>query len=175
MQSKGKAYTRKVIAQILGISERHVRRLTDDGVIEEFSHGHYKLVPTVQAYTNYLRSQLAGGDDYNVERAKLTKAKREDAEMDILLKRNELHRSADVEFVMTNMLIAFKAKLDTMPYKVLPLILSVPDDGDKVTRITEILKTSLDEALGELSEYNPLMFDENAISSELGESEDWKM
>lgn len=172
MQSKGKVYTRKVIAQILGIPERSVRRLTDDGVIEEFSHGHYKLVATVQGYTDYLRSQLGGGDDYNVERAKLTKAKREDAEMDIQLKRNELHRSADVEFIMTNMLIAFKAKMETMPYKVLPLLLGVPEGDNKTIRITEILKTAVDEALDELSEYSPLMFDENAISLELDEQED---
>ena len=131
MQSKGKVYTRKVIAQILDTSERQVRRLTDDGVILEFSHGHYKLFPTVQAYINYLRSQLGGGDDYNAERASLTRVKREDAELELALKRNELHRAADVEFVMGNMLAAFKAKLETLPHKALPSLLNIPPDKDK--------------------------------------------
>ena len=161
MQSKGKIYTRKVIAQILGISERHVRRLTDDGIVEEFSHGHYKLVATVQGYTNYLRSQLGGEDDYNVERARLTRAKREDAEIELRLKRNELHRAADVEFVMGNMLAAFKAKLETLPHKALPPLLNVPPDKDKGEHILETLTSIVSEALGELAEYEPHTFNAN--------------
>ena len=158
---KGKIYTRKVMAEILGVSERHLRRLVEDGNVTEFSHGHFKLLPTVQGYINYLHSQLGGGDDYNVERARLTRAKREDAELELQLKRNELHRAADVEFIMGNMLAAFKAKLETLPHKVLPSLLNMPPDKDKAEHILETLTSTISEALGELVEYNPQAYSTN--------------
>ena len=173
MAIQGKIYTRKIIAQVLDISERHVRRLTDDGVLEEFSHGNYKLLPAVQGYINHLRAQVSDDDstsNYNVEKARLTRLKREDAELDLQIKRNELHRSADVEFIMTNMLIAFKAKLETLPHKALPAILGTPDGDDKADRVAEILKTSIGEALNELTGYSPELFDEDSYMAGLDDT-----
>jgi len=117
MQGKGKIYTRKIIAQVLNLSEKRVKQLTEDGIIEEYSDGHYKLLAAVQGYIKYLQSQVSGegqATDLNQEKAQLTRIKREDAELELQLKRNELHRSSDVEFIMTNMIIAFKAKLDVL-------------------------------------------------------------
>ena len=162
MHKQGMIYTRKIIAQVLTISEKRVKQLTDEGIIEEFSNGHYKLLPSVQAYIGYLQKQLSDDDeasDYNVEKAKLTRAKREDAELELQVKRNELHRASVVEFIMTNMIVAFKAKLEVLPYKVLPSILGVPDGKEKPDRIADILKAAVEEALSELADYNPGQFD----------------
>jgi len=57
------------------------------------------------------------------------------------------------------MLVAFKAKLETLPYKTLPAIIGVPDGEDRAERVTAILKSAFDEALAELSPYDPAMFD----------------
>jgi len=152
--SQSKIYTRRVIAQILEISDKRVKQLTDDGTIEEFSPGHYKLLPAVQGYIRYLQSQISDDDhasNYNVEKARLTRLTREDAELDLQLKRNELHRSADVEFIMTNMLVAFKAKLETLPHKIIPTISTIPDNRDKTEYLLEVLSAAIEEALNELS------------------------
>jgi len=155
-------FSRRIIAQVLKRSEKRVKQLTDDGILAEFSPGHYKLVPTVQAFIDYLSIQISDDDpasSYNTEKARLTRAKREDAELALQLKRGELHRAADVEFIMTNMLIAFKAKLEVLPFKVLPSIINVPPDRDKADYLTEVLREAVAEALEELAGYNPGMFD----------------
>ena len=177
MAAHGMIYSRKVIAQILDLSDRHVRRLTDDEVFEEHSPGHYKLLPVIQGYIKHLRTHIVDEDkasDYNLEKARLTRLKREDAELGLQLKRNELHRSEDVEFVMTNMLVAFRAKLETLPHKVLPLIVNVPDGAEKADAVSGILRAAMDEALGELSEYAPQLFDQENYVAEIekGESEE---
>jgi phage terminase Nu1 subunit (DNA packaging protein) len=158
MGKQGMIYTRKIIAQVLGISEKRVRQLTEEGVLEEFSNGHYKLLPAVQGYVRYLQSLVADDDqstDYNQEKARLTKIKREDAELDLKHKRNELHHSTDVKFVMSNSLVSFKARLETLPHKVLPLLMNIPEKAGKSERILEILKESVAETLKALSKYNP--------------------
>ena len=163
--ASGKIYTRKTIAQILTLSERRVKQLVEEGVIEEFSPGHFKLLPAIQGYIGYLQSQIGDDDstsNYNVEKARLTKLKREDAELDLQLRRNELHKSSDVEFIMTNMLVAFKAKLETLPHKVLPSLLSIPPGKEQTEHLLEVLKNAMNEALGELAGYSPELFDEDA-------------
>jgi len=167
MSNKGKIYTRKIIAQILELSEKRVKQLTEEGVIEEFSAGNYKLLPTVQGYIRYLQAQVADDDtssNYSVEKAKLTRLKREDAELDLQLKRNDLHRSVDVEFVVTNMIVAFKAKLETMPYKIVPSLISLPPGKDPVEHMTEALKDAVEEALNELSGYDAMAYAEDGYA-----------
>ena len=158
---QGKLYARRHIAEALTISERRVRQLTEEGVLTEHSHGHYRLLPSVQAYIGYLQSQVSDDDeasDYNVEKARLTRAKREDAELELQLKRNELHRAQDVEFVMTGMLTAFKAKLVTLPHKILPGLMAVPDGEGRADAFVKLLAEAFGDALAELAGYSPDQF-----------------
>jgi len=168
MGNQGKIYTRKAIAQVLMISEKRAKQLTDDGIIEEFSQGHYKLLPAIQGYVGYLQSMVSGGSiDGNEEKARLTRIKREDAELDLQVKRNELHHAHIVEFIVTNSILAFKAKMETLPYKVLPQLMAIPDGSDKSERILAILKKSTAEALTELAAYNPEDFTGGKFSTGL--------
>ena len=158
MGKQGMIYTRRLIAQVLKITEKRVKQLTDEGVIPEISLGHYKLLPAVQGYIGYLQSQISDDDlasDYNVEKARLTRTKRELAELDLQLERNKLHRADSVEFVLTNMLMALKAKISTLPHKVLPAIMGLPDDDSRAEQILAILKDAATNALEELAEYDP--------------------
>jgi len=168
-----KLYKRKIIAEILELSDKRVKQLTDDGIIEEYSPGNYKLLPAVQGYIRFLRSQISDEDvtsNYNMEKARLTRLKRQDAELDLQVKMNDLHKSADVEFIMTNMLIAFKAKLEVLPYKVLPSVLNVPDGEGRADTITAVLKAAVEEALNELSGYDPALFDEEKYLARLDDT-----
>lgn len=61
-------YTSKVIADWLGLTERRVRQLRDEGIIEEQAPGLYDLRATTRRYISYLRSgsladERAGGLD----------------------------------------------------------------------------------------------------------------
>jgi hypothetical protein len=108
--------------------------------------------------------------DHELEREKLARIKREDAELDLMLKKGELHRASDIKFIMANMLIAFKAKLEVLPYKVLPSVIGTPDGEGRADSITGILKSAVAEALAELSEYNPEMFDEETYLAGLDDT-----
>lgn len=164
MGEKGSAFNIKIIANLLNLSERRVKQLTSEGIIQETTPNFYKLTSTVNSYIKYLQSMISDKNltsDYNTEKAKLTRVKREDAELEYKVKKNELHRAEDIEFIMTTMFTAFKTKLLSIPYKILPEILSLTDDKNKKDKLIEILTNSVIEALNELSEYSPDMFNED--------------
>ena len=150
-----KVYTVKTVARFLDLTERRVRQLKDEGVIEEYNgmSGFYDLIPTAHNYINYLRRrnpESGESIDYNTERAKLMKAKRQDIEFDLGLKERDLHTSADVEAAVTNILLNFKSRLMSIPAKLSPVLSKKTDKAE----IHKIIKDSVYEALNELSDYN---------------------
>ena len=166
---RGKIYTRKAVAQLLGLSEKRIRQMTEDGTIKEFSHGHYKLWPTAKAYITYLQN-TAGSLDYNTEKAGLTRVKREDAELSLALRRGELHKAADVEFILTNMLMAFKAKLEALPHKILPVLINAMDSRAAPDEVLVILRKAIEEAVGELRDYAPDLFNSDSAGADGGDN-----
>lgn len=168
-----KLYDVKTIARILDLTERRVRQLKADGIIAEYkgTPGLYELVPTVQSYINYLRKrnpESGENIDYNTERAKLIRAKRLNEEYDLRLKEGDLHTSADIETVLTTMLINFKSRLSSIPAKLAPILAKKTDRAE----INKILKESVDEALNELSDFDTLFKDEGGEENESGNNKD---
>ena len=136
-----KLYTVKVVAKYLDMTERNVRILRDKNIITESAPGLFDLARVIPQYIEYIRK---GGTeeettDYNVERAKLVKAKRENEELELALKRKELHRTEDIEQVMTDTLIRFKTRLLAVPAKVSPILAKKTNQ----TEIFEIIKPVL--------------------------------
>lgn len=147
-----KLYSAAVIAGLLGLSERRVRQLRDSGVVKEVRPGLYALRESVQGYIAYIKNSGTAGDgsvDYNTERAKLVKAKRQNAEYDLKLREGQLHEAKDVELVMKNMLVSFKARLSAIPAKLSPVLAARSD----AVEIFDIIKAEIDDALNELSDY----------------------
>ena len=149
-----KLYDAKAIARFLDISERRVRQLRDEKIIEEYpnSNGLYELIPTLHKYINYLRKNNPESEesiDYNAERAKLVRAKRMNEEFELKIKENKLHNSEDIETIMTDMLINFKSRLMSIPSKLSPVLSKKTDKAE----IFKILKEHIDEALNELSNF----------------------
>ena len=152
-----KIYTVKTVARFLDLTERRVRQLKDEGVIEEYTgmSGFYDLIPTAHNYINYLRRrnpESCESIDYNTERAKLMKAKRKDLEFDLGLKEKDLHTSADVETAVTNIFLNFKSRLMSIPAKLSPILSKKTDKAE----IYKIIKDTVYEALNELSDYNKI-------------------
>lgn len=147
-----KAYTSKAVAKWLDISERRVRQLRDEKVITEIRPGLYDLKTVNHQYINYLRKNNPESEsaiDYNAERAKLVRAKREAQELELQLRRNEVHTTEDVEQVMTDTLVRFKTRLMAIPAKLSPILSKKKDQ----TEIFKLLKSAIDEVLEELSDF----------------------
>lgn len=59
----GSLYSKKVIADLLNISERRVEQLAQKKIIPKAERGKYDLGPTVKAYVMYLQQKLSGGGE----------------------------------------------------------------------------------------------------------------
>ncbi len=141
-------YTSKVVAQWIGLTERRVRQLRDEGVIEEYKPGLYDLQPTVLRYIRYVGG--AGKESLTHERMMLTAAKRQAAEMENDLRRGDLHRTADIERGIKTMTLNIRSRFLALPAKLSPALASM---GGNQTEIFDALKAAIDETLEELSDY----------------------
>ena len=144
-----KLYTSKVVAAWLGLTERRVRQLRDEGVISEKQPGLYDLQATVTKYITFLRNG-SGKINLNDERAGLTRAKREAAEMENKLRMGELHRTQDIETGLKTVFLNIRGRFLALPAKLAPTLASM---GGNQTAIFDELKQAIDEALEELSDY----------------------
>lgn len=59
----GGLYPKKIIADLLNLSERRVEQLTHQKILPKAERGKYDLGPTVKAYVMYLQQRLSGGDE----------------------------------------------------------------------------------------------------------------
>lgn len=148
-----KLYTSAAVARRLDMTERNVRMLRDKGVLSEYKQGMYDMQTVTHQYINFLRQKNPEAEDkvdYNTERAKLVRAKRENEELELKLRKKELHATEDIEKVMTDTLVNFKTKLMAIPAKLSPILAKKKDQ----TEIFTIMKTAIDETLEELSDFD---------------------
>lgn len=142
-----KLYTARVVAGWLGVTERRVRQLRDEGVIQEARPGLYDLQPTVLHYIRYVGG--AGKESLTHERTMLTAAKREMAQMENDLRRGDLHRTADIELGLKTMILNIRSRFLALPAKLSPALASLSGQME----IFDTLKEAIDETLEELSDY----------------------
>ena len=148
-----KLYTVKAIASWLDMTERNVRQLVQKKVLTEYRPGLFRLKETIHAYINFLRNKNPEHEenlDYTTERAKMVRTKREAAELELQLRRNEVHTTEEIEKVMVDTIIKFKTRLMAIPAKMGPTLARKKDQ----TEIFELLKAAIDEALEELSDFD---------------------
>lgn len=141
-------YTSKVVAQWLCLTERRVRQLRDEGVIVEARPGLYELQPTVARYITYIGG--AGKETLTNERMKLTRAKREAAELENELRKGEVHRTEDIERGIKSMFLNIRSRFLALPAKLSPTLATM---GGNQTGIFDELKQDIDEILEEMSDY----------------------
>lgn len=141
-------YTSKVVAQWLCLTERRVRQLRDEGVIVEARPGLYELQPTVARYITNIGG--AGKETLTNERMKLTRAKREAAELENELRKGEVHRTEDIERGIKSMFLNIRSRFLALPAKLSPTLATM---GGNQTGIFDELKQAIDEILEEMSDY----------------------
>lgn len=150
-------YNVRVIAHLLDLTETRVRQLRDEGILTETIPGHYPLVGTVQAYVKYLRRGNSSKEEYadqRKEQALLTKAKREHAELDLEIRKNQVHYGEDVEKICLQLLLNFRQRLLAVPSKTAPILSQKTDPND----IQEILSREVQEVLEEISDLQHIIY-----------------
>jgi phage terminase Nu1 subunit (DNA packaging protein) len=147
------------LATIVGKSARWIRQLTSEKVLVQTGRGKYILGIAVQSYIEY----ASGGKeddgkprfiDHKTEHERI---KTEKASLELSRLRGELHRSEDVEQAMSDMLMAFRQKILGVPTKLAPQLVGIEEIPVIKARLTEMLH----EALSELADYDPNMFQED--------------
>ncbi len=146
-----KLYMSRIVAEWLGVSERRVRQLRDEGVLWEARPGFYDLRAAVARYITYLRK---GSSDLNDERAALTKAKREAAEMENRVRRGELLEAREIEAGLQTALLNIRSRFLALPAK---LSGSLAAKGGNQVAIFDELKEAIHETLEELSDPRKLL------------------
>jgi phage terminase Nu1 subunit (DNA packaging protein) len=148
-----------VLGKIIGVSDRRIRQLADEGILTKVSSGRYSMQESLHSYILNLRvandadrgqRDLEDKLDYALEKAMHERVKRHMSELQYALMKGNVHRAEDVEAVMTNMLTNFKTKILNLPSKVTPLLVNRSDKK----YILELLTAEFSEALEELSNYN---------------------
>lgn len=166
-------YTAKIIAKYLDLTPRRVNQMKAEGVIQEAASGLFDLQRTVRDYIRYCKGGT-GEVNLNEEKAKLTRAKRERAEMENRKQRGELHEAAEIKAAITAEHMNMRTRLLALPAKLSPSLASM--QGDQAA-IFDALKAALDEVLEQLSDYEVLFAvregedeKEKAETEEAGES-----
>jgi phage terminase Nu1 subunit (DNA packaging protein) len=124
------------LAELLGLTVRHVQRLAQEGVIVRAGRGRYDLAASVQGYVEWLRR--GADDDINPpkERALLHRAQRERQEIAIGREKGDLVLAADCERQLARVVKRVAQTLETLP-DTLERDVGLP--GEAVERLTERL------------------------------------
>ena len=165
------------LEKILQVSDRRIRQLAEENIIARVSKGRYRLMESISNYILTLKVSMEVGNSQSVdgelnldeEKAIHERVKRHISELKLKTMQGELHKSEDVERVMTDMLISIKSKLLSMPSKLAPMLVARNDiDFIKRTISTEVL-----EVLNELKDYNAKDFyDDEYVDVEEDDEED---
>ena len=151
------------LAKLLGITDRHLRNLANEGVIKKTEKGKYLLLESVRGYIEYIESKndvdLNLKDEKIMEEIKRIKKDVELKDLKIKETKNQLHLASIVEKVMTDMLMNIKGKLLSISSKVAPAVIA----ADNLGEIQDVIQDEIFEVLEELSEYDPDMFKNNKI------------
>lgn len=152
-----------VIAKMFNMTPRRVRQLVEEGVVDRIGHGRFNLIDTVSKYVTFLKlntESLTEGDvteSLDYEKWLHEKAKREKAEIELAHIKKEMHSSGEVEEVMNNMVMNFRQRMLSIPSKCALQLMNRTDPK----YIESILEQNVNEALKELSDYDPAMFIED--------------
>ena len=110
-------YTSKAVGEWLGITDRQVRNLRDQGVLSEVRPGVFDMKVCVRQYLNFKIGNkddqarlVAARAEREETRGKIEKMRMEEAQGD-------LHRTEDVERALKTIFANFKNRLEAIPTK----------------------------------------------------------
>lgn len=167
-----------VIANLFDMTTRRVQQLTQEGVIEAAKvkgANQYDLHPTIQRYVKYLTDKANGRDQ---KKDGKTEIRRQEAEADfkrskadmVALQLKELegkmHRSEDVEAVMTDLVFVIRAMLTALPGR---LAVDAFNAGS-AEEVAEVIRAEIYKVLHELAGYK---YDPDVYARRVRDRQGW--
>ena len=150
---KEMAVSQRQMSAALGLSTTRINQLLQEGMLvrdKSRTNGQLMLFDSLK---NYFLSKRTGEDgeelNYTMERARLTKAKRELAELKLGRAKGELLEATKVEESFTGLLTTLRKNLTGLPSKMARQL-----SGKSESEINRILAEEIDYALEELSNYD---------------------
>jgi phage terminase Nu1 subunit (DNA packaging protein) len=140
---KNPTYPVSTIAKLLMLSDRRVQQLTKDGVIPKAERGRYELAPAVQGYIRFLQERSLRSDaspiDYHVEKARLTKAQADQAEIELAKARSDVASVSQIERNLSGLFAEVKTNLRNIPDRVVSSLIGMTDEREfKTVMLREI-------------------------------------
>lgn len=129
----------KTLSDILGVTERTVRNLTEKKVLIKNDNDKYELKENIK---NYLMDASEG--------AKKTKAQRKMIELKLKVYEDKYHEDEVVRYILSDMLVKFKGKLISTIRKIDNEL-----ENNKNKKRIDILEKHILGTLTELSKYDP--------------------
>ena len=157
----------KTIAALFDMTPRRVQQLTKDGVIAAVKEGNanrYDLLPTIQRYIRYLTAKANGREPS--KKADLKRSKADIAALQLSELEGTMHRSEDVEAVMTDLVYNIRSMLVALPGR-----LAVDVTGAATpAEASEIIRTEVYKILTELAGYK---YDPEVYARRVRDREGW--
>lgn len=132
----------KKLAELLGLSEREVRRLAEDGILKKIDVGIYDLNGSIKGYVNYVKDKNSNIDEG------LKDAKKRKLEIEIKKMEEELIPIAEVEEFQGQLITTIRSKLLSLPKRLMADLKNIDDPVER----EEIIKKSIYIILEDLSE-----------------------
>ena len=138
-----KHYPLPMMSKTLGITERQIIKLADEGTLPREGKGVYPFAPCVRAYIDYLRGHSrntkVANIDLNAEKARKTKAEADIAEIEAAKTKGEVVLLSQVERALQIIFAEVKANLRNVPSRAVgPLVGHTSDHRIKDNILAEV-------------------------------------
>lgn len=167
----------KTIAALFELTPRRIQQLTKEGIITATKEGNanrYDLLPTIQKYIRYLTAKANGREpskkDAEIEGRRLeaeADLKRSKADIAALLElEGTMHRSEDVEAVMTDLVYSIRSMLVALPGRLAVDVSSAATAAEA----SDIIRAEVYKILEELAGYK---YDPEVYARRVRDREGW--
>lgn len=172
--SKQNLVDSKIIAQLFGVTTRRVQQLVQEGVISATKQGNankYDLLPTIQRYIKHLSGKAEKKDSGTEGRrleaeADLKRSKADMAALQLKELEGKMHRSEDVEAVMTDLVYTIRSMLMALPGRLAVDVVSAKTAAEA----SEVIRAEVYKVLEELAGYK---YDPEEYARRVRDREGW--
>lgn len=141
-------YPVATIAKLLLLSDRRVQQLTKEGIIPKAERGRYELAPAVQGYIRFLQERSLRSDsspiDYHMEKARLTKAQADTAEIELAKARQDVASVKQIEKNLAGVFAEVRTNIRNVPDRVVSSLIGMTDDREFKARLLREIDLVLD-------------------------------
>ena len=133
------------VADVFGLTDRRVQQLADAGVVPRDDRGMYPLMGAVRGYIRFLQERMRrpANEDEAADRARLTAAKADLAELEADEKRGVLIRADAVRQQDFKLARILRNNLQSMPDRIAALVAAEADP----TRVHEMIAGEVNQSL----------------------------